>query len=82
MAVEEKKKIKNNSNKKSKSNKVASLSALYRGFKAEIKRITWPTKNEIKKATTAVVVLCLIYVVYVGLIDYGFKNLFDLMFKK
>lgn len=50
-------------------------------LKAEFKRITWPTKAELKKAFMAVVCFCILYVIIVGLLDAGFKNLFNLIFK-
>jgi preprotein translocase, SecE subunit, bacterial len=75
MAVEGKVKIK----EKNKTSRLASITSLYRGFKAEAKRITWPTKKEIKKATTAVFVICAAYLLYVSVIDIGFKYLFDLV---
>lgn len=53
---------------------------LYREIKAELKRITWPSKKDIKKAVIAVVVFCLFYVIYVGILDGAFKNLFELIF--
>ncbi|WP_066889819.1 preprotein translocase subunit SecE [Clostridium nigeriense] len=48
----------------------------FRGVKAEVKRITWPSKNETKKALIAVGVVVLIYIVLVGGLDYIFQNLF------
>jgi preprotein translocase subunit SecE len=53
----------------------------FRGIKAEAKRITWPPKKEIKKALAATVTFCVIYIVFVGILDYGFSNLFKLIFK-
>jgi preprotein translocase subunit SecE len=53
----------------------------FREIKAEVKRITWPTKKDVKKAAVAVAVLCLIYIAYIGVVDYAFKNLFELVFK-
>nr|WP_246503572.1 preprotein translocase subunit SecE [Clostridium polyendosporum] len=53
----------------------------FREVKAEVKRITWPSKQELKKAFLAVLVFALIYVVLVGGLDFIFKNLFDLIFK-
>lgn len=52
-----------------------------REIKAEIKRITWPTKKDVKKAAIAVGVLCLMYATYIGVLDYAFQNLFKLIFK-
>lgn len=76
MAVEGKVKVK----EKKKVSRLASITGLYRGFKAEAKRITWPTKKDIKKASTAVFVICSAYVLYVAVLDVGFKYLFDLIF--
>ncbi len=50
-------------------------------LKSEVKRITWASKENVKKATATVMTFCLIYVVIVGLLDFGFKNLFDIIFK-
>lgn len=71
-----------NRNVKQKSkDKNSGIIQFFREVKAEVKRITWPSKNEIKKASTAVVAFCLFYLVVVGGMDYIFKNLFAAMFK-
>ncbi|SFC80917.1 preprotein translocase subunit SecE [Clostridium uliginosum] len=51
----------------------------FREVKAEVKRITWPSKDETKKAFVAVVIFALIYVVLVGGLDFIFKNLFEII---
>ena len=53
----------------------------FKDLKAESKRITWASKKDIKKATIAVTSFSFIFVVFVGLLDYGFNNLFKLIFK-
>ncbi|MFR3911928.1 MAG: preprotein translocase subunit SecE [Clostridium paraputrificum] len=53
----------------------------FREVKAEVKRITWPSKNETKKALIAVAVFVLIYVVIIGGFDYIFQNLFEVILK-
>lgn len=71
-----------NGNVKQKSkDKNSGIIQFFREVKAEVKRITWPSKKEIKKASTAVVAFCLFYLVVVGGMDYIFKNLFDVIFK-
>lgn len=50
--------------------------------KGETKRITWPNKKEIKKATIAVATFCLIYIVLVGGLDMIFQNLFRIVLIK
>lgn len=53
----------------------------FREVKAEVNRITWPSKNETKKALIAVGVVILIYVILVGGLDYIFQNLFELVLR-
>ena len=65
----------------SKSPKNGGVFKFFRELKAEIKRITWPSKNETKKALIAVGVVVLIYIVLVGGLDYIFQNLFQWIFK-
>jgi preprotein translocase subunit SecE len=61
--------------------KVNVFTRAFREIKAETKRITWAPKKEIKKALAAVVTFCVIYIVIVGIMDFGFSNLFKLIFK-
>ena len=64
---------------KSKSEK-NSIAKFFREIKAEVKRITWPSKDDTKKALIAVGVVALIYIVLVGGLDYIFSSLFKLIF--
>lgn len=52
----------------------------FREVKAEFKRITWPSKNDTKKALIAVGVVILMYLILVGGLDYIFQYLFKLLF--
>lgn len=56
-----------------------SVVAYFKSLKAELKRITWPNKKEVKKSLSAVVVFCCIYIVLVSILDAVFVNLFKLM---
>ena len=47
--------------------------------KSEVKRITWPSKDETKKAFVAVVIFTLIYTILVGALDSIFENLFKII---
>lgn len=53
----------------------------FREVKSEVKRISWPSKNDTKKALIAVGVVGLIYIVLVGGLDYISQNLFEFLFK-
>ena len=46
-----------------------------KGIRNEIKRITWPSKEEIKKALVAVVTICIIYIVLIAIADFIYKGL-------
>lgn len=57
------------------------LVSFFREVKAEVKRITWPSKDETKKALVAVLIFTLIYILLVGGLDFIFKNLFEIILK-
>ena len=59
----------------------SSLFSFFREVKAEIKKITLPSKNETKKALIAVLIFTLIYIVLVGGFDFIFKHLFEIILK-
>ncbi|WP_297519771.1 preprotein translocase subunit SecE [uncultured Clostridium sp.] len=49
--------------------------------RAEVKKITWPSKEEAKKAIIAVLVVAIAAIILVGSVDFVFKNLFEFIFK-
>lgn len=53
----------------------------FKELKAETKRITWPSKFNTKKAAAVVAVFCAIYTVIIAILDFGFMNLFKVIFK-
>ena len=53
--------IKENVNINTKTSEKRGLSKFFRELKAEVKRITWPSKDDTKKALIAVGVVVLIY---------------------
>lgn len=72
--------VKNNA-KTEKTIKDNSLFVFFREVKSEVKRITWPSKDETKKAFIAVVVFTLMYTILVGGLDFIFKSLFEIILK-
>ena len=44
-------------------------------IKNEIKKITWPSKEEVKKAIGIVAVICAIYIVFIAIADFIFNGL-------
>jgi len=46
----------------------------------EMKKVTWPTKDELKESTVIVIVTCLILAAFTYLIDMGITTLFKGLF--
>jgi preprotein translocase subunit SecE len=55
------------------------LLSFLKEVKGEFKIITWPSKNETKKALVAILIFTLIYVMLVGGLDFIFKSLFKMI---
>jgi len=53
----------------------------FKDLKAEFKRITWASKENVKRSTAIVITFCAIYAVYVGLLDSAFNELMKLILK-
>ena len=66
---------------KSVAKKKGGIIKFFKDVKGEVKKITWPKKNEVKKTFAAVAIFVLIYVVLVGGFDYIFQNLFEVILK-
>ena len=65
MAKDNKKNNKNASTKKS----------FLKDFRAEMKKVTWPTLKQVVNNTTAVVVIVLIFAVIIFVLDFAFDNI-------
>lgn len=57
------------------------LFSFFREVKGEVKKITWPSKDETKKAFIAVIAFTLMYTILVGGFDFIFDNLFKMILK-
>ncbi|WP_022765111.1 preprotein translocase subunit SecE [Butyrivibrio sp. XPD2006] len=49
------------------------IGAFFKGVKAEFARIIWPTRDDVIKQTTAVVVVSVIACALIALLDYAFE---------
>ena len=45
--------------------------------RGELKKVTWPTRNDMQKTTIAVIVLSIIFGIYLQVIDFSFRMLVD-----
>lgn len=53
----------------------------FKDLKAELMhRITWASKEEVKKAFWASISFCLLYIIIVYIMDLGFQKLFKIIF--
>jgi preprotein translocase subunit SecE len=46
----------------------------------EMKKVTWPTKDELKESTTIVIVVCLILAAFTWVIDFIITQIFKGIF--
>ncbi|RJP45767.1 MAG: preprotein translocase subunit SecE [Armatimonadetes bacterium] len=47
----------------------------------ELKKVTWPTKNHVKRLTVAVVAISLIVGAYLGSLDFIFTKMLEFLIK-
>lgn len=69
-----KKEVKNN-NKKDKKENNKNKKSFFKDFKAELKRVTWPTPKQLVNNTVAVITIVLITAAIVFVLDLAFESL-------
>ena len=47
----------------------------------ELKKVTWPTKDELKEATRVVVVASILLTIFIGVIDQILSSIIKLVFR-
>ncbi len=52
----------------------------FTGVNKEMKKVTWPTKEELKESTAVVIVVCLLLAAFTYLIDIGINQIFQGLF--
>ena len=57
------------------------IMGFYNGVLSELRRITWAPKEDVKKATVAVLTFIAIFTLLISVMDFGFNNLYKLIFK-
>lgn len=61
---------------------VSQNSTFITGIIDELKKVTWPTKNETLRLTIIVVLISLIIGVYIGIIDVLFAKILEVLTKR
>ncbi len=52
----------------------------FNGVVKEMKKVTWPTKDELKESTGIVIVVCLILATFTYIVDMSITQLFQGLF--
>jgi len=60
---------------------LGNFTGFFKDLKGEVRRITWPSKEDTKKATIAVFVFCALLMAFVFVLDYGFGKLSNYFFQ-
>ena len=59
--------------------RISRTSRFFKEVGVEMQKVTWPTKQELIGSTAVVIVVSLILVVYVGLLDFGLRQVISLL---
>ncbi|MER7395823.1 preprotein translocase subunit SecE [Streptomyces sp. NPDC047117] len=66
--------------KRGKKGPLARLALFYRQIIAELRKVVWPTRNQLSTYTTVVIVFVVIVIGLVTVIDLGIKEVVDYVF--
>lgn len=59
--------------------KLTALADYFEESKAEIKKVTWPTKKEAKMTSIAVLILVVVMSLFLGVVDLGLTKIVELI---
>ena len=51
-----------------------------RGVRGELRRVSWPNRDQLQQSTAVVLIILVALAVYVGVLDWIFQNLARLVF--
>jgi len=60
----------------------ARLGEFLKDVRAEMKKVTTPSRIEVQTTTTVVIITVFIFATYFAIVDYGVGHLMDLLLKK
>ena len=60
---------------------MAKFGSFFREFVGELKKVTWPTKDDVLASVKVVIILTIITSILLGALDLGFTQLFRLLMK-
>ena len=56
------------------------LKEFFEGVRSELKRVTWPTKNLVVKATISVIIFTFVIGIYLWVLDLSFTKVLSFIF--
>jgi preprotein translocase subunit SecE len=54
---------------------IAKIKQFLREVRAELRRVTWPTRKETIGSTSVVLILVILVAIFLGLVDFGLHHL-------
>jgi len=61
--------------------KFENITRFFREVRAEMQAVTWPTKDDVKEGTIVVIIMSIIMAIFLSLVDLGFSQIVQLVFK-
>ena len=61
--------------------KINEIIEFLKEVKEELKKVSWPSREQVRNATIAVIIFTTIVSIYLWILDLGFQRIFDLIFK-
>ncbi len=65
--------------KKSKTSFISKIQKYFKDTKSELKKVTWPTKEQLKQNTTVIIVFIILIGIFLFVFDLGFSKLISLL---
>jgi preprotein translocase subunit SecE len=62
-------------------NKASALKAFFTEVRTELKKVTWPGRQEVRSTTIVVIVTTIFFGFYLWVLDLGFSQLMSLVLK-
>lgn len=56
--------------------RLARIAEFLRDVRAELRKVTWPTMDELKKATTVIIIVVMVLGLVIGVMDSAFQFVF------
>ena len=60
--------------------RLAGLKEFVRGVRSELKKVSWPNRDQLQQSTAVVLIIVLLLMAYVSFWDFIFRNLAEFIF--